>query len=402
MAFSFKKTAAAAMALACTASMCGCMDSGYIGTVDGIQIRNGVYLSCLLTAYNSGYTEVTETRSEAGDTSEVSDLFAETIDGKDAKEWVKEEAFSQLRRYAAVRHLFEEMGLSLTDEDTKEVNDYVNSLWDTEDFYAQYIYGTNTMGEYYDSIGIGKDSMKEIQTFGSMEEKIFHELYEGDAETAVSEEEFNTYIKENYANVKVLEVPYDNYEGLNLQDEAEIQAVKDKANGFAERLNSGESFIEIQYEMDLYNAQNEARVEAEDALETGTAETPEDVDAYIQEAVDAVTVEKKETIEELEQTLNKESDSSGYDMLLTEFIWNLPDDGKAYVYEDEYSSYVVVRDDITTKEAWKEENEHSVHHTLRDEEFEAYLDEAAAAYTVEFDDYLVNTKYAPDKIRGIG
>ena len=86
MAFSFKKTAAAAMAIICTASMCGCMDSGYIGSINGIQIRNGMYLSYVMSAYSDGHTEVTEAKSEAGDTSEVADLYVETIDGKNAKD----------------------------------------------------------------------------------------------------------------------------------------------------------------------------------------------------------------------------------------------------------------------------------------------------------------------------
>ena len=37
MSFNFKRTIAAAATIFCTVSMCGCMDSGYIGTVDGIQ-----------------------------------------------------------------------------------------------------------------------------------------------------------------------------------------------------------------------------------------------------------------------------------------------------------------------------------------------------------------------------
>lgn len=401
MAFSFKKTAAAAMAIICTASMCGCMDSGYIGSINGIQIRNGMYLSYVMSAYSDGHTEVTEAKSEAGDTSEVADLYVETIDGKNAKDWIKDEALNSAKRYAAVKTLFNENGLSLTADDTKMVNDYINSMWDNEDMYAQYIYGTDTMGEYYDSIGIGKDSMKEIQTAQLMEERLFMYYYDAEGEKAVSIDEINAYLKENSANVKYIEMPFDDKYGLNLQEEAEIQAVKDKAQEYVDRLNGGESFIEIQYEYDLQNARNEAAVEAENALEdeTGEALTDEEFDAYIQEAYDSATTEKKATVEELEKVIDKES--SSLDEGLTEFIWNLPDDGKAALYTTDDAVYVVVRDDITTKTDWIEGSKAGILEKLKGDEYRAFLDDAAKSYSVELDDYLVNTKYSPENVKGI-
>ncbi len=396
MSFSFKRTVAAAAAIICTVSMCGCMDSGFIGKIDGVEIRNGVYLSCLMSSYSNGYTEVSETNSEAGDTSEIADLFVETIDGKDAKQWVKEDALRQIKRYVAVQRLFEEKGLSLTAEEQKAANDNVNAIWDESDMYAQYIYGTDTMGEYYDSVGIGKDSIKEIQTNNLMEEKLFLAIYDTNGEKAVTDDEFNTYLKENYANYKYIELSFDDKYGLNLKEEADIQAVKDTAQSYADRLNGGESYIEIKYEHDLYNAQNKAAVDAED---NWTKESEKDLDTTIQEAIDSATATKAATVEELENAISK--DSSSLDEGLTEFIWNLSDDGKAALYETEESIYVVVRDDITKKDSWKSANKITILDKLKGEEFETFLEETSAGYSVELDSYLVDTKYAPDKIKGI-
>lgn len=396
MSFSFKRTMAAAAAIVCTASMCGCMDSGFVGSIDGLQIRNGVYLSYVLTAYGNGMTEVTEANEEIGDTSEVSDLFTETIDGKDAVEWVKGDALTQIKRFVAVQRLFEEKGLTVTAEDQKEVSDYVNSLWNESDFYAQYIYGTDTMGEYYESIGIGMESMKDIQMNNMMDEKLFLHIYDTNGEKAVSDADINTYLKGNYANYKYIELPFEDKYGLNLKDEADIQAVKDTAKDYVDRLNNGTSYLDIQYEHDLYVAQNKAAVDAED---NWTKDSGKDQDVAIQEAIDAATAEKHATVEELESVISKAS--SSLDEGLTEFIWNLADDGKAATYETEQSIYVVVRDDITTKDSWKSDNKLGVLDEIKGDEFEAYLDEVSASYSVDLDSYLIDTKYAPDKIKGI-
>lgn len=399
MSLNFKRKIAAAVAIICTVSMCGCMDSGYVGTVDGVQIRNGVYLTSLLSAYGEGYTAVSDAREEAGDTTEIENLFAENIDGQNSVEWIKEEALSKVKTQIAVKRLFDEKGLSLSSEDTADINDRINTLWNESDFYSQYVYGTDTMGEYYESIGVGKDSMREMETYTTMEEKLFLSIYDENGDKAVTQAEIDAFLTENYANVKYIELPFEDKRGVNLKEETEIQAVKDKAQSYVDRLNDGESFIEIQYEFDLEKARNEAEIDAEDNYtEEVKAENP-DVDAYIQEAIDAVTVDKHTNAEELEKFISKESSNLAED--LTEFVWNTAADGKAVIFENEESVFVVVRDDVTKKQTWIENNKSNILDEIKGEEFDAYLEETASGYTVNFDDYLVNTKYSPDKIKGI-
>ncbi len=399
MSINFKRTIAAAAAVICTVSMCGCMDSGYIGTVDGVQIRNGVYLSGLLSAYGEGYSSVTEAKEEAGDTTEIEDLFAETIDGQNPVEWIKEHAQTEVKTYIAVKRLFDEKGLSLTSEDTSDINDRINTLWNESDFYSQYIYGTDTMGEYYDSIGIGKDSMREIETYTVMEEKLFVSMYGEGGDKAVSDTEINTFLTENYANVKFIELPFEDKRGVNLTEEADIQAVKDKAQTYADRLNGGESFIDIQYDYELEKARNDAEVKADDNYSSEVAAENPDKDAYIQAAVDAVTVDKYTNVEDLEKFISKDSSSLAED--LTEFVWNTAADGKAVLFENEESVFVVVKDDVTKKQTWIEDNNSNILNEIKGEEFDAFLEEKASGYSADFDDYLINTKYAPDKIKGI-
>lgn len=405
MSFKFKKSVAAAAAIICTASMCGCsFDNGYIMNVDGTDIRTGIYLSYMLTAYDNGVTEVSDAKEELGDTSEVSDVFTETIDGKNANDWIKEETIKLVKRHIAVDRLFESKGLTLTDEEIDKVGDDVNETWSTDSinyfgytFSVEQMYGTDTMGEYYESIGVGKDSRKELSINDLKKEKVFLAVYGQDGEQAVGEDEINTYLKENFANVKLIELPFDDKYGVNLTEEADIQAVKDKAQDYYDRLKNGESWIDVQYEHDLEVAKNEAAVEAEFAFEDVTTDLPEDMDAYIKDVMDKVTLEKAENIEELETVISKES--SSFDEEMTEYIWSLPADGSVTKYELEDKIYIISRDDITTKEIWKADNNTSILYQLRTEEFDTLLDSVSADYAVTKTDDLINNKYAPDKYK---
>lgn len=403
MSFNFKKTAAAGAAIILAASMCGCADSGYIGTINGVQYRTGVYLSALLTAVGNAQTEVSEVRKEAGDTSEIADIFVETIDGKDANEWIKEEALTTLKRNAAVQKLFADNGLTLTEDEIKGINDQINSLWNDENFYAQYIYGVDTMGEYYDSIGIGKESLRDIYTNNTKQDKLFMYYYDTDGIKAVTEDEINAQLTDTRACVKYIELPFEDKYGIDLKEDAEKQAVKDKAADYVSRLNSGTDFTEIQYEHDLANAQNEAAVDAENKYEeladTEGAEVPEDYDKYIQDAIDAATATKHESADELDVVISKSS--SGLSEELTDFVWSTAADGKAVTFETDSAVYVVVREDITKKTEWKEQNKSAILHEIKEDEFKAMIDSEASGFEVSLDSYLVDTKYAPNKIKGI-
>lgn len=405
MALTFRKYAALTTALVCAASMTGCADNGYIGTIDGLEIRNGIYLSQLLTAHSNGMSNINEVKAEAGDTSEIADVFSETIDGVNAEQWIKNEALRLSKRYVAVERLFEEEGLTLDAEKVANVNAETKETWDSESldyfgytFSVETVYGYSTLGEYYESIGVGIDSMKDIKLNALKEDELFLEIYTNNEETKVSAEDINAYLLENFISLKYIQVPFDDYFGINLTDEAEIQALKDTAKSYVDRYNNNESYIDIYYDHALMLAQNEAMADAEEALEEEGAEQPADFDAYIEEAKKGATAEKAESIEELEYVVTVESNSLSTE--LNDLIAETPTDGKAYYYETETAAYLIVRDDITAKSQWKEDNKLDILSKLKHDDFNEYLSTASENYVVEFDSYLVDTKYAPHSYKG--
>lgn len=464
MSHNFKRFIAASCAVVCAASLTGCSDSGYIGTVNGIQIPNGLYLFELeLTAYNQASSKIKEDKGDSLGTAEVT-VFTETIDGKSASQWLKDYALDRVKRYAAVETLFNEYGLTLSDEDIQSINDYVSSLDNDLGYYAQY-YGIeeSTFGEHYSNMGISKDSLRKLSENSYKESYVFLHNYDTDGLTPASADELNSYASENFAAVKLLKFEYTDYQGLTLKDDAEVQKIKDLAQAYADRVNSGEDWLDIQYDFDLRAAQLKAwedaddsyaeehsgtaeaastaeadvsaaepTVEADQTAEAGTSEastaevstdeaaTSEeetaadlfakpvvntgnaDYDKYVQEKIDAATAEKKTSAEDCETFIRK--DSSTLNEKVTEYIWNADIDNKATLFENEQENctYVVVRDDITTMENWMTEQHETLLHGVKDDAFDEMLKSEYDGYSVELDDYLVNTKYAPEKLRGIG
>lgn len=459
MSKNFRRIIAASTALVMTASLCGCSDSGYIGTINGIQIPTGIYLyDVIFPAYNQASTKIKEDRGDEDSTAEVK-VFSETIDGKSASAWLKDTAVEELKKYAAVESLFTEYGLSLSAEDTASINDYIKTLDNDLGYYAQY-YGIeeSTFGEHYENLGISKSSLRSLSENNYKSSYVFLHNYDTDGLDPVPDDEISDYATENYAVVKYLKVDFTDYQGLSLKEEADISAVRSLAQSWADRYNSGEEWTQIQYEYDLRQAWYDAWVEAEDkyaeeksSSEASTAEAPAPESApdapataeaedstqtaeaaseeaetpaeetavtapvkpvvntddaeyneYCQKAIDEATAEKKESADDCDKFISK--DNSSLSEKLTEYVWNAAADSKATLFEDSEANciYVVARDNITTKTSWLETQHETLLHALRDDAYDEMLKGLYDSYSVELDDYLVNTKYAPEKLKGIG
>lgn len=473
MSHKFRKLAAASLAIVCTASMCGCSDSGYIGTVNGIEIPNGMYIFYVaVNGYSEAASKIKEEQGDTLGTAEVT-VFNNTIEGKSASAWLKDHAVEKLRRYAAIEDKFNEFGLSLTDDEKSKIDSTISSLDDDLGFYAQYYglsSGESSFGEHYENMGIGKSTLRLITESGYKENAVFMHYYDTDGLTPVTDDEINSYITENYASVKLLKLSFTDYQGLVLKEDADIQEVKDLAQKYADRFNETGDWSEIQYDYDLRQAQFDAWVSADDSFteeaegtaepsaqeqpapatieadaasgETSaeaaapeTAEAPADGTAdastaeapaentevegdtiftkpivtsdnakyaeYAQAAIDAATAEKKDA-DSCDKFIKKDSSTLGEN--ITEYIWNTSADGKATLFTDDSDNciYVVVREDITTKDSWKTEQHENILHAIKDDAFDDLLKEVYQNYTVELNDYLVNTKYAPEKLKGIG
>ncbi len=407
----FTKIAAGAAAVVMALSLGGCMDNGTIMTVDGMKIRNGVYISLMQTAMQTASNRIDEMNAEtSSDTSDTTssdasstdssseeeeyDIFKETIDGMSYSDWVKENTRKGVLRFVGTQRLCEQYGITLTDDEIADINSSVQESWDTEDMYLQYIYGMSTMGDYYRAMGIEVESLKQIAIADELNSRLFDYFYGEDGEYAVPQEEIDKYIEDNYAAYRLMTVRKLDYKGDILFLDEELQELKDRAQEYADRLNDGEAYVDVLYDFDLLEAQNEAKADAEESYTEDNADglTKEE---YIQQAIDEVTVDEGEDDDAYDEVISK--NKSVLSDELTDYIFGLPADGKASVFEGSEAYYVVVKLDIMDI-GWVDANEDEVLHEMRDDDFDQRMDVLCQNYDVEQNNYLVNKKYSPEKM----
>lgn len=395
-----RKVCAAVLAVILAASLCGC-DRGYIMTVDGIDIRNGVYLSFLSSAYSSAMTALDEEKTDDEKPADDSDdedaipITDETIQGKNGSQWIKDETMKAVRRFIAIQRTCQELGITLTDEEIRDVNTKVTETWENENQYLYFVYGFSTMGEYYESQGIGQESMREIFRVNALQDKLFLHYFDKGGELEVTDSEINEYLKENYATVKIQSFSYTDASGKTLEKDEDKKAVKDEAQAYADRINNGEKPIDIFYEYNLKKVEESVKAKAEKDFKEDNEEGLTK-DEWIKQQIEAADVKKYEKDEELDKFLSK--NSSSYSEQITEYIFNAASDGKATVFEADNGAYLIIKDDITKKTSWIEEKHAEILYEIKNEEFRDMMDLFGMNYEVVADENLVNKKYGPETL----
>ncbi len=250
-------------ALALTACSCG-NTTGTALTIDGTEIPAGVYICYQMDAMSKAQAALAEEQPDLDMYAEDFDIKAQTIEGVNAEEWIKNKAIELCRNYVAAEKTFEEYGLSLEAHEKDDVKNSVNSAWEDENMYAQYIYGFDTIGEYYESLGVGKSSYEKVQTLYYKQQAIFDHLYGEGGELEVPAEEINAKLLSDYALVLSFEV----------------DPAYGKAQDYVDMLNNGTSFTAAKQAYDQAEAvaeAEEAKKEAEEAGEEYDGTLPEDV-----------------------------------------------------------------------------------------------------------------------------
>lgn len=183
MAKAKKITAALTAALLCTASLTSCSDTSYVMTAGDSKINAGIYIYNELTEMSYQMTMMYYQKGIK------KDYFNQKVDGKAFDEYLSDYALTATKEYAAVVDKFNELGLTLSDEDIKSINDSISSTWDSQ-------------GEFYESEGISKESVKLALKGSKMREELFDHYYAEGGEEAVSDDEMVKYLDDNYLRYK--------------------------------------------------------------------------------------------------------------------------------------------------------------------------------------------------------
>lgn len=378
-----KKAAASILcgAVALTACSCG-NTTGTALTIDGEDIRAGIYIYYQSNALNDAVTALEEEQPELDMYAEDFVLEDQTVGGLNINEWVKNKTIEYCREYVAVNKLFDEYGLSLSDEELSEINTNTNTLWTEENMYAQYIYGVDAMGEYYESIGIGKESYKDISTAVYKRSAIFDHLYKEGGSLAVSADELSAKVVADYALV------------LSMEIDAEIASPET----YLEMLNSGKTFSEVhqaytkedtikRLEADM------AKAEADGTEYTGTR--PEELEVPLISEKDMQTIVSKDSTTPSESYVTDVfAMTAGEAKIITVSETTTAADGTETTA---MSYYLVKRLDIAADAEVMEEYGETALHSLKDEEFDTTMKTAGSAYSVSENAAAIK-KYTIEKL----
>lgn len=365
---SLKKAASAVLCGAVALTACGCGNTtGTALTINGKDVRAGIYIYYQMDALSEASTKLQEEQPDLDMYAEDFDIKKHTIEGTPVEEWVKNKTVSLCKEHIAVDTLFESYGLSLSAEELAEIKDNVFSVWNEENMYAQYIYGVDIIGEYYEGLGIGEKSFEDCQLNEAKRHAVFEHIYGEGGEKAVSVDELNASIIETYA----------------LTYQFEVDATVASAQNYVDMINGGETIAaaNMAYEKDAALKEvNDAMAEAEAAGEEYDGLLPEEVE------VDEITEE------DLESVVEKDSEyptaefvnevfamTAGETKVITSSETTTAADGTETT---EISYYVVQRADIAADAELMESYRETALHEMKDEEFEATLKTEGDGYSV--------------------
>ena len=353
-------------ALALTACSCG-NTTGTALTIDGTEIPAGVYICYQMDAYSKAQATLAEAQPDLDMSAEDFDIKAQTIEGVNAEEWIKNKTVELCRNYVAANKAFDEYGLSLEASQKNEIKASVNSAWEEENIYAQYLYGFDTIGEYYESKGVGKSSYEKTQTLYYKQEAIFNHLYGEGGELEVPAEEINAKILSDYALVLSFEV----------------DPAYGKAQDYVDMLNGGTSFTAAKQAYDQAEAvaeAEEAKKKAEEAGEEYDGTLPEDVVvAEVEESTlkDVINVNDVAPSESYVKDVFAMANGENKLITVSEDITGADGTTTTAV-----SYYVVKKLDISADAEVMEEYSETVLFDMKSSELEETLKAKGAAYTV--------------------
>ncbi|MDR2558818.1 MAG: hypothetical protein LBC86_04640 [Oscillospiraceae bacterium] len=247
-----KKITALIIAATMILGLSACADTRSALTVNGESVRAGEYIYMQINAAQEAAERFMELYPDVVIHEEGFDFFSQEIDGKSFGGWVNDRAVELLTEMAAVAVLFGELGLEFSTGDEFEVRRSVDAMWGNPDVRASFGLDYDTFGDFYEDIGVGKESIVSVLLHGMREEMVFFAIFGEDGTEAVPQEEISSYFEQNFVRYRVIKMSF-----FNLGD-AEVIDLENMAEDFVNRFNAGESFLTLMYEYDDFVAARDA------------------------------------------------------------------------------------------------------------------------------------------------
>ena len=254
--FSMKRASAVlAAAVMAAASVTGCSSStDYSMTAGGNKVNAGVYINYILNEMSSQMYQL----YYSGEITDMKECLDKEIEGENFKTYVKNKALENTKEFAAVQAKFDELGLTLSEEDVQQIEDSVSSAWSSQE-------------DFYKLEGVSRESLKMCYEHTYKKEAIFDHYYMEGGTEPVSDDDVNKFFADNYIRYKLVTIP----KSSNEDEEAaktENEELKTLWEGYiadAENLDFA-GFDEI---ITKYNDYKEAKTAEESESAEGTDST---------------------------------------------------------------------------------------------------------------------------------
>lgn len=307
------KKAAAALLAVCTAFTCASCgeDTANAMTVDGYDVRAGIYLYYATSAYTEAMSVLRDGGQNFDDVKETKEIKKvmqdATIDEVDAETWIQNKAAQHCADFVQVEREFEALGLTLSGQELAAIKNETAS-------------NMNYYGDFYKSAGIGEQSVRDIVANNYKQNAIWEAYYGDEGSVGVKQEDMQDYYAENHLRLKYIEMPLKDGEGNLLKADGKKEIEK-MADDFMKRLAKKDgSEAELMNEMDFLIEENanyqtsisEAAVTTtDDEGNTITTATTAKVTTNEKGETDTTSAEDGETTTETTVTTTAADDADG-------------------------------------------------------------------------------------------
>ncbi len=233
-----------------TCFACG-EDTGIAMTVDGYDVRAGIYLYYVVNAYNDAISVATENGETFADCETTKDikkiLKKTTIDDISAEEWIQNKATESCIEYVAIQREFDRLELKLSGEDIADID---SSLAGTLTFFD----------EFFEDSGISEESARDILVSQKKLDLIWQAYYGEDGSVGVKEDTLYDYYAENYLRYKYISMPLKDGKGNLLKADGKAEIEKMAKDYLARLEKKSDNEADLMKEFDYLIDEHEAYV----------------------------------------------------------------------------------------------------------------------------------------------
>ena len=326
-------------------ALCGALCVGLAGCgKDQTVVSAGDYKASAAIYVLSQLNALNEVSSQDGFDSSLDPIWDNQIDGQSMEDWVNNRALDLCREYVAVSKLFEDKGLSLTEDEQTAIDNSMDSFSNYEELYTE--------------IGVADSSYQDYLVFNNRYQELFLNRYQEGGEAAVSDEELRSFYCDNFDEVKILSFSYTepsedssddtstdtSTEDTQEEDTTSPEAVQATAQGYLDRIQSGEDVDDVIY-----------------AYQQSTASDP-------------TTVTKKESVDNITVIPADGDNNTTYsDDVINQMVAIAPGDSALIQDSDNSRYYVVYKMDQDTNTEYYDANRDNILYEMKYDEFEQYL-----------------------------